>query len=121
MTQHNMKKGIKLFGKAKVDAVLQELKQLHDRKVLEPKDTTTMTYNEKRAALQYLMFLKQKRNGTIKGRGCADSQKQHEYTAKEDASSPTMAIELVMLTSVIDAKKKQGCRNCQHPWCFYAG
>ena len=30
MTQHSMKKGIKLFGDAGVDAVLMELQQLHD-------------------------------------------------------------------------------------------
>jgi hypothetical protein len=38
MTQHNMKKGIKLFGDAGINAVLKELQQLHlhDRKVLEP-------------------------------------------------------------------------------------
>jgi hypothetical protein len=68
----NMKKGLKTFGDAGVEAVLKELQQLHDRKVMEPKDTSTMSLDEKRAALQYLMFLKQKRNGTIKGRGCAD-------------------------------------------------
>ena len=36
MTQHKIKKGIKLFGDAGIDAVLKELQQLHDRKVLEP-------------------------------------------------------------------------------------
>jgi hypothetical protein len=36
MTQHSMKRGIKEFGEAGVDAVLKELQQLHDRKVLEP-------------------------------------------------------------------------------------
>ena len=118
MMQHNMKKGIKLFGKARVDAVFKELKQLHDRKVLEPKDTTTMIYNDKQAALQYLMFLKQKRNETIKGRGCADSQKQHEYTAKEDASSPTVAIELVLLTSMIDVKENRDVATANIPGAF---
>jgi hypothetical protein len=31
MTQHSIKKGIKLFGQAGVDAVSKELQQLHDR------------------------------------------------------------------------------------------
>jgi hypothetical protein len=57
MTQHSMKKGIKLFGDAGIEAVLKELKQLHDRKVLEPTDATEMTKEAKKAALQYLMFL----------------------------------------------------------------
>jgi hypothetical protein len=81
------------------------LKQLHDQKVLEPKEATTMTREDKKEALQYLMFLKKKWNGVIKGRGCADGRKQRAYTAKEDASSPTVAIESVMLSCVINAKE----------------
>jgi hypothetical protein len=66
-----MKKGIKLFGEAGIEAVLKELKQLHDCKVLEPTSATTMSREDKKAALQYLMFLKKKRTGTIKGSGSA--------------------------------------------------
>jgi hypothetical protein len=101
--QHNMKEGIELFGDDGVNAVLKELKQLHDRQVIEPKGPSKLSREEKKAALQYLMFLKKKRNGTIKGRGCADGRKQRAYTAKEDASSPTVAIESVLLLCVIDA------------------
>ena len=46
---------------------------------------------------------KTKRNGVIKGRGCADGRKQRAYTDKEKASSPTVAIESVLLSCVIDA------------------
>ena len=49
------------------------------------------------------MFLKWKQCGKIKGRGCADSRKQHVYTAHEDAASPTVATDSVFLTAVIDA------------------
>ncbi len=118
MMQHNMKKGIKLFGDAGIDAVLKELQQLHDRKVLEPKDVTKMLGDDKRAPLQYLMFLKQKRNGTIKGRGCADGRKQRPYTAKEDASSSTVTIESVMLSCVIDAKKGRDVATVDIPGAF---
>ena len=118
MTQHSMKRGIKLFGDAGVDAVLKELKQLHDRKVLEPKDAKQMSEEDKKAALQYLMFLKQKRNGTIKGRGCADGRKQRQYTAKEDASSPTVAIESVMISSVIDAMENRDVATVDIPGAF---
>ena len=94
MTQHNMKKGIKLFGDAGINAVLKELQQLHlhDRKVLEPVNAKEMTNEEQQGALQYLMFLKQKRNGVMKRQGCANGRKQRAYTNKEKASSPTVAI-----------------------------
>jgi hypothetical protein len=64
-----------------------------------------MSKEDKKAALQYLMFLKEKRTCIIKGRGHAKGRKQRASTAKEDASLPTAAIELVMLSCLIDAKE----------------
>jgi hypothetical protein len=60
LTQYSMKKGIKVFGPPGVDAVLTELKQLHDRTVIAPKDATKLSREDKQASLQYLMFLKNK-------------------------------------------------------------
>ena len=37
MTQHTMKKGLEIFWEARVEAVLTEMKQLHDHNVMEPK------------------------------------------------------------------------------------
>jgi len=51
-----------------------------------------MSYEERKNALRYLMFLKEKREGTIKARGCADGSLQRIYTNKEDMSSPTVSI-----------------------------
>jgi Reverse transcriptase (RNA-dependent DNA polymerase) len=64
------------------------------------------------------MFLKKKRNGTIKGRGCADSRKQRAYAAKEDASSPTVAIESVMLLCVIVAMEGRDVATIDIPGAF---
>ena len=50
----------------------------------------SLTKTQKKAALKYLMFLKQKRCGKIKGRGCADGRKQRVYKTKEETSSPTI-------------------------------
>jgi Reverse transcriptase (RNA-dependent DNA polymerase) len=118
MSQYNMKKGIKLFGQDGVDAVLSELSQLHDRNVLDPKNADTLSRGEKKAALEYLMFLKKKRCGRIKGRGCADGRKQRAYTSKEDASSPTVSIEALLLSCVIDAKEKRDVATVDIPGAF---
>ena len=76
----------------------EEQQQLETRKVMEPIDGNEMTREEKRVCLQYLMFLKQKRSGRIKGRGCADGQKQREFTTKEESSAPTISTEALFLT-----------------------
>jgi hypothetical protein len=98
--------------------VLKELKQLHDRKVLEPKVPTELTRDQKRKALKYLMFLKKKRCGMVKGRGCADDRKQHEHTTKNETSSPTVATESLMLSCIIDAKERQDVATADIPGAF---
>lgn len=116
MTQYSMKKGLQMFGNDGVDAVLAELKQLHDRKVMIPMND--LPRQKKRGALEYLMFLKKKRCGKIKARGCADGRKQRLYTAKEDASSPTVSIEALLLTCVIDAKEGRDVATADIPGAF---
>ena len=74
--QMSMKKGLRVFGKEGYAAVRKEMQQLHDRKVMQPINRKDLTPAQKREALGYLMFLKKKRSGTIKGRGCADGHKQ---------------------------------------------
>jgi hypothetical protein len=53
------------------------------------------------------MFLKQKCDGKINGITVAGGNKQRDYISKEDASSPTVATEAVLLACIIDAEK--GC------------
>jgi hypothetical protein len=53
------------------------------------------------------MFLKQKRDGKIKGRTVAGGNKQRDYISKEDASSPTVATESVLLSCIIDAEEER--------------
>ena len=67
------------------------------------------------------MFLKQKRTGQIKGRGCADGRKRRLHTPKDDASSPTMATESVLLSCVIDAKERRDVATVDIPGVFMQG
>ena len=49
------------------------------------------------------MFLKEKRDRSIKGRVVADGRKPQEKIDPKDATSPTVSTEAVMLTASIDA------------------
>ena len=64
------------------------------------------------------MFLKQKRDGKIKARGCADGRKQQQHITKEEATSPTVAIESVFLTSCIDAMEGRDIAIVDIPGAF---
>jgi hypothetical protein len=118
LTQFSLKRGLERFGQAGVDAVVKELKQLHDRQTMHPRVAAELSAVEKRNALAYLMFVKEKRCGTIKGRGCADGRKQRLYKTKIDTSSPTVRTESLLLSCVIDAKERRTVVTCDVPGAF---
>ena len=80
--------------------------------------SSDLTQKQKQAALQYLMFLKQKYWGKVKGHGCADGWKQRVYKTKEDASSSTISVEALFLTCLIDAMEGQSVATCDVPGAF---
>ena len=70
--QMSLKAGLCTFGTGSIKAVEKEMKQLHDREVMIPVHKKSLTHEQCKEALAYLMFLKRKCCGKIKGRGCAD-------------------------------------------------
>jgi hypothetical protein len=118
MTQYNLKQGIKKFDDKGKEAVLIELRQLHDRSVIEPVHKYDLTPAERKAALRYLMVLKEKDGGEIKGRGCANGRPQREHTTKEETSSPKVCTEALMLSCAIDATEGRDVATCDVPGAF---
>eukprot|EP00980_Cylindrotheca_fusiformis_P019025 scaffold6394_cov98-Cylindrotheca_fusiformis.AAC.1 len=64
------------------------------------------------------MFLKEKRSGKIKGRGCADGRKQRIYKTKEETSSPTISVEALFLSCLIDAIERRHVMVVDIPGAF---
>jgi hypothetical protein len=46
------------------------------REAFTPQNSDNLSDEKKQRGLESIMFLKEKRNGTIKGRACADGRKQ---------------------------------------------
>ena len=97
---------------------MKELKQILYRKVMEGRKSGELTTAQKKAALKYLMFLKQKRCGKIKGRGCADGRKQRLYKNKEDTTSPTITTKALFLTCLVDSIENRYVATCDVPGAF---
>jgi hypothetical protein len=81
------------------------MKQLHWRNSYKPKHWRELSkgQKEKHAILESHIFLEEKRDGKLKARKVIGGNKQCDYITKEDASSPTVSAEVVMLTCGIDA------------------
>jgi hypothetical protein len=80
-------------------------KQLHLRKTFKPKDWRELSKAQRQTVTESYMFVKLKRDEKIKGRTVAGGNKQRDYISKEDASSPTVATESVLLSCIIDAEE----------------
>ena len=103
LTQLSMKRGLKKFKKKGENAVTVEMEQLHRRDAFQPVRTEIITENQKHELLTLLMFLKEKQDGSIKGRGVADGIQKREKIEPKDSTSPTVSTEAAMLTATIDA------------------
>lgn len=118
LTQMGMKAGLKKFGQAGVESIITEMKQFHDRNVVQPLKLNEITSDIKNKALGYLMFLKQKRCGKIKARGCADGRPQRVWKTKEEKSAPTVTTESVFIGSMMDAKEGRDVAHVDIPGAF---
>ena len=116
--QMSAKRGLKHFGTAGADAIMKELKQIIYRKVMEGRKSGELTHAQKKAALKYLMFLKQKCCRKIKGRGCANGRKQQLYKNKEDTTSPTITTEALFLTCLVNTIENRYVATCDMPGAF---
>lgn len=105
MTQYSLKAGQKLFGREGEKAISKELGQFDDMSVFIPMDPKKLTRQERAAALASLMFLKQKKDGTVKARICADGRKQRDTNPEEEAASPTVYIESIFISCAIEASE----------------
>jgi hypothetical protein len=105
MTQLSLKAGLKQWGPKAEAAVRSEMKQLHFRDTFKPFHWKDLTHSQRMSVLESHMFLKEKRDGKVKGRTVAGGNKQRDYISKEEASSPTVATESVLLTCIVDAEE----------------
>ena len=80
---------------------------MHQRGAFEPRHYKQLSHDERKKILETIVLIEQKRDGRIKGRAVADGSKQRQYIGKEHAASPTMALESIILTSIIEAKEKR--------------
>ena len=114
--QYHINKGLKVFGEKGREAVRSEMKQLDELEVVKPRNWSELSEGEKRNALPYLMFLTEKRDESIKARGCADGSKQK--MDKSDISAPVVSTDALFITLVIDAEEGRDVATVDIPGAF---
>jgi hypothetical protein len=64
------------------------------------------------------MFISEKCDKSVKGRMVYNGKPTRERLSREDASSPTAALESIMLTAVVDATERRDVMTCDIPNAF---
>jgi hypothetical protein len=118
MTQLSLKAGLKEWGDSAWDAAHNEMKQLHFRDPFKPLHWRELSHAQRQTVLKSHVFLKEKRDGSEKGRTVAGGNKQRSYIRKEDASSPTVSAESVLLTCIVDAEEGRDVAVIDTPNAF---
>ena len=114
-----VKQATKKFG---VDwttkACMKEIKQIHMRKTFVPKHRHELTPKQQERMVEAFIFLTEKRSGEIKARKVLGGNVQCNYISKDEASSPTVYTESVIMTAVIDAKERWDVSTVDIPNTF---
>jgi hypothetical protein len=76
------------------------------------------TQAQKEHILESHTFIEKKQDGKIKARKVVGGNKQQDYITKEDVSSPTVSVEAVMLTCLINALKDRDIAVIDIPNAF---
>ena len=105
-------KGIKMFGQQAINALAQEWKQLDELSVFKGRKYETLSKEQRKNALRTAQLIKKKKDGKINGCTCVNGSKQHIYTNEEDASSPTVSTEGLLLTAAINASEERYVATC---------
>ena len=118
MTQLSLKAALKEWGNDAKLAAEAEAKQLHWRKSFQPVHYKKLSPEQRKQILESHIFVVKKKCGTLKARKVAGGNKQRDYVSKEDASSPTVATESVLLSCAIDARENRDVAVIDIPNAF---
>jgi hypothetical protein len=86
MAQLSLKDGLKEWGDTYFTAAQSEMKQMYFRNKIKPKHWRELTKLQRQTVLESHMFVKEKRDGKIKGRTVDGGNKQRDYISKEEDS-----------------------------------
>ena len=107
LTQMSVKAGIKHWGANAIVAAMDELRQLIMKDVFIFVDRKKLTPKQEKSILRTLLFVKEKRDGRLKGRCCVDGRPQAFLEQAIDPFSPTVSTETFLTSTVIDSHEER--------------
>ena len=106
LVTYSLTKGLRKFEGRGFESAFGEMEQLHNRHCFTPIDVRSMSPNERKKAMESLIFLVEKKfSQKLKSRHCANGSVQREWMRAEDTSSPTVMTESVYVKQLCKRAK----------------
>jgi uncharacterized protein YbjQ (UPF0145 family) len=83
-----------------------------------PKHYRKLKPKQKARMVESFIFLKEKKDGSLKARAVLGVNVQQDYITKDEASSPTAYTEAVILTAIVNAKEEKDVTTVDLPNAF---
>ena len=94
------------------------MSQSHNGKCWAPRKLEKLSPLQIKRAMRAVMFLTEKRDGTVKTRNCVDGSSMRVWMPKDDAASPTVGLASLMTTCMIDAHENRDVATTDTPNAF---
>jgi hypothetical protein len=115
---YSLNRGVNKFGSRAEAAAMKEIQQMIDRECFDPIHHNGLNDVERRRAMESVIFLSEKKDGSIKAQHCTNGSTQRSYMEREEVSSLMVSTESTMLTSVIEAVEGRDVATCDIPNAF---
>ena len=99
------KVGIKKNGNKAKEASREKFVQLNDMDIFLPIKKNKLSKKQKNNSLRAISVVREKRDGKIKGRVCADGRKQLQWYDEQQTALLTVRDDSFMLTTAAEAKE----------------
>ena len=96
---------MKKFGDHGSEEAAKKMDQQHHKNTFNPIDVGEPTSQDKRKSMEALVFMNEKRDKSIRGKMVYNGKPTQEWLSREDSESPTISLESILLTVIVDSKK----------------
>jgi hypothetical protein len=102
-TQMTTTARIRKHGKVAKASQMKEFAQLEDLKVYHSVLASRLKHQQQRDTLRAVNLIDEKRDGSLKGRTCADCRRQRTRYDKAQTTSPTVSSDSLIVSVIDDA------------------
>jgi uncharacterized protein Yka (UPF0111/DUF47 family) len=107
LTQMSMQAGIKKYKSTAIKSIKKEMSQMIEKKVFHPVHKKSLSSLQRKKIIRCHLFMKKKRDGTLKARFVVNGKQQDRYSVSMNISSPTVSMDSLFIIAALNASENR--------------